>query len=339
MNANDSRRAREVADLRPMLPVPAERDLPAGRRHILKEHLMTEFRADHPARPAVRTRRPRRMALAAAGACLLAAAAVTAGLIGLPGHSGSPAGGPGGQVAAAQLLSKIADAASRARAADVRDSQFEYIASEVSFGTGDGATPSQPHKRQIWIPVADLCGPGLLLENGQKTSLSERKQAGSVTGGNGQNTRDVGPRCPDRGSLNDPTYRLLQSLPTDPRVLLNLIYTTEKGAGQSPGQEAFTTIGDLLDESIAPPEVSAALYKAAALIPGVSVVPDAVDAIGRPGVAVSFTFNGEQSEWIFDKNTLQWLGERDFMNGTLTGKTAVLGRAFVDHPGEIPPVG
>ena len=35
MNADDSRRARMVADLARMLPVPAERDLPAGRRHLV----------------------------------------------------------------------------------------------------------------------------------------------------------------------------------------------------------------------------------------------------------------------------------------------------------------
>ena len=146
----------------------------------------------------------------------------------------------------------------------------------------------------------------------------------------------IKPNCPDRGSLNDPTYRLLQSLPTDPHALLNLIYRDDSG-GQSPDQEAFTTIGDLLRESIAPPEVSAALYRAAALIPGVTVVPDAADAIGRPGVAISFAFRGNQEEWIFDKTTFSLLGERDFQYGTLTGKTAVITRAFTDRPGEVPP--
>ena len=49
MNADDSCRARKVADLARMLPVPAERDLPAGRLPIIKEHLMTELRTDQPA--------------------------------------------------------------------------------------------------------------------------------------------------------------------------------------------------------------------------------------------------------------------------------------------------
>jgi len=69
----------------------------------------------------------------------------------------------------------------------------------------------------------------------------------------------------------------------------------------------------------------------------VTIVPNAVDAIGRHGIAVSFTYNGEQPEWIFDKNTFQWIGENDFYNRKLTGKAGIVARAFGDHPGEIPP--
>jgi hypothetical protein len=143
-------------------------------------------------------------------------------------------------------------------------------------------------------------------------------------------------QCPDPGSFGDPTYRFLQSLPTDPQTLLNMIYGAHNGE-QPPNEEAFTTIGDTLRESIPPPAVSAALYRAAALIPGVTVIPDATDALGRPGIAVSFTGVGDvQSEWIFDKDTFQWLGERMYINGTLVDKTAVTNRAIVDQAGELP---
>ncbi len=80
-----------------------------------------------------------------------------------------------------------------------------------------------------------------------------------------------------------------------PRALLAMINTAGQGHGPGPAAEAFTTIGDLLGESIAPPEVSAALYRAAALIPGVTVVPDAVDAAGRHGVAVAFDGSGTRT--------------------------------------------
>ena len=63
----------------------------------------------------------------------------------------------------------------------------------------------------------------------------------------------------------------------------------------------------------------------------------AVDAAGRRGIAVSFTSNGDQSEWIFDRQTLKMLGELDFVDGTLTSKSVITTRAFVDHPGQVPP--
>jgi hypothetical protein len=60
-------------------------------------------------------------------------------------------------------------------------------------------------------------------------------------------------KCPSIGSLNVATYRLLQSLPTDPHALLAMIYKAGRGYGLSPDQEAFVTIGDLLRDKIAPP--------------------------------------------------------------------------------------
>ena len=93
MNADESSRGREVADLERMLPVPAERDLPAGRRHVIKEHLMTELRTDQPAtHRAARVRRSRRTAWTAAGAGLHAAAAAAASAVGRTGEPAATGG-------------------------------------------------------------------------------------------------------------------------------------------------------------------------------------------------------------------------------------------------------
>ena len=330
MNSDDSHRARSVADLARMLPVPAERAIPAGRRHLVKEHLMTELRTDQPAtHRAPRAQRPRRTAWKVAGAGLLAATAAAASVIGLTGNAASS----GGHITAATLLRQVADVAAQAPMQEVTDNQFMYIKTEIAAGTPFGEpAPATPHLRQVWIPVADLCGPGLAIDNGKRFSISDKPTPDMVA-------NHVHLKCPYQGTLNDPSYRLLQSLPTDPQLLLNLIYKETAGAGQSPDQEAFTTIGDLLRESIAPPDVSAALFRAAALIPGVTGVANAVDAAGRPGVAVSFTSNGERQEWIFDKQTFQMLGELDFVNGTLTVKSAIITSGFVDHPGQVLPAG
>jgi hypothetical protein len=327
MSTSDSHRAPEIADLARMLPVPAERDLAVGRRHALKEHLMTEFRANYAAPARARTRRSLRPTFAlaaAAGALATAVAVVTVTVL-----SGQPAHPPRPAQPATLLLSKIADAAAKGSAPHVRDRQFEYVASRVAFSVtsvvagqpGSITTLEKPHKRQVWYSVSNLCIPGLLKESGHVEVLN-----------------DPPSDCPDHGSLNDPTYRFLQSLPTNPHALLRLIFATEKGHGQTPDQEAFTTIGDLLGESVAPPAVSAALYRAAALIPGVTVVTGAKDAIGRRGVAVAFAFRGTRTEWIFDSKTLRWLGEREvsIATGKVTGETAILARAIVDHAGQLP---
>lgn len=320
MNADDPRR-KDMAELARLLPAPAERDLPAGRQHTLREHLISELRlaTSPPAgRPATRRRKPA-IVIAAAGSAALAAAIV---VILLPGNT------PGASPAAVRLLAKIATTAARQPSPPVRDSQFWYIKSWVAYQSCNGGSANakcvldKPHERQIWQSVSDLCVTGLLREDGQDTPL---KFSSNYL------------HCPYRGGVNDPTYRFLQSLPTDPHALLSLIERQMSGQ-QPPPQEAFTTVGDLLREAIAPPRVSAALYRAAALIPGVTVVADATDAAGRHGVAVAMTVGGVQYQWIFSKQTLRYLGERDInlANGSTAGEAAVLQRAFVDHAGQIP---
>jgi len=130
-------------------------------------------------------------------------------------------------------------------------------------------------------------------------------------------------------------------------VLLKMIYKQTEGQGTGPDQEAFTTIGDMLRETIAPPALSAALYRAAAKIPGVVQIDDSVDAAGRHGVGVAHEdpVNGVRDEWIFDRTTLGFLGERTVATrdqdggvkaGAVIGRSAVLTRAIVDRVKQLP---
>ena len=319
MNADDDRR-RDLAELARLLPDPAGRELPAGRQQALKEHLMSEVRTtDRPPAGTPAAHRRRKPAIVVA----VAAAAAVAITLALP-----PRSTPGASPAAMRLLAKIAAVAAAQPSPPVRNSQFWYIESWVSYemcvdGSGGfTCTMEKPHERQIWQSVSNQCVTGLLREDGRDSPLTF-------------STNYL--HCPYRGDMNDPTYRLLQSLPTDPHALLSLIERGMQGQkGRSEG--AFTTIGDLLRESVAPPQVSAALYRAAALIPGVTVVANATDAIGRHGVAVAFTYEGTRSEWIFSRQTLQYLGERDIdvANGATNCMSAIMQRAFVDHAGQLP---
>ena len=348
MNADDARR-KDLADLARLLPDPAARELPAGRQHALKEHLMSEVRmAGRPSAGMPATHRRRWKPAMAAAVAAAAATATAIALALLPGTllSGSA---PGASPGAVRLLARIATAAAAQPSPPVRDGQFWYIESWVAYqacegGNGGTCTLEKPHERQIWQSVSNLCVTGLLREYGQYTPLPYGWTVGTRRGyGALENSTAppghpaAGPGCPQAGDVNDPTYRFLESLPTNPQALLSLIERDMQGQLPQP-EEAFTTIGDLLHESIAPPQVSAALYRAAALIPGVTVVANATDAIGRRGVAVAFAYQGTRTEWVFSKQTLQYLGERDInmVNGSTTGEAAVLQRAFVDHAGQLP---
>ena len=153
--------------------------------------------------------------------------------------------------------------------------------------------------------------------------------------------------------LNNPSYNYLSTLTTDPAALLAKIYQETKGHGTSPAQEAFTTIGDLLGQSYPPAALYSALFKTAALIPGVVVVDDAVDAAGRHGVAVARLdeASGQRQEWIFDKQTHVFLGERTVQvnqptgvdslikPGTVLFTSAILNRAVVDDIKQTPHAG
>ncbi|WP_406462478.1 hypothetical protein OHB07_13275 [Streptomyces sp. NBC_00111] len=93
-----------------------------------------------------------------------------------------------------------------------------------------------------------------------------------------------------------------------------------------------------------PPNVSTALFRAAAKIPGVGVVPD---ADGRHGVEVARydAYNpGVRDELIFDRKTLELIGVRSVATkatdtieaGQVLGTTAILQRAVVDTKGKRP---
>lgn len=324
----DGARHDGMADLARLVPAPAERDLPWGRHHVLKEHLMSEVRlsSNPPAgtEPARSRRRPA-LVLTAMGAAVAAAFTAVALL---------PAPAPAGP-SAVRLLAKVADAAASQPAPHVRDNQFWYIRSQVSNGSCGVSGCTKVHERQIWQSVSNMCVTGLLRESGQDTPLI---YGGSVNGKPVSGPlRAMQVPCPNRGGVGDPTYRFLQTLPTSPRALLSFIEQHMGGELPRP-VEAFTAIGDTIRETIAPPQVSAALYRAAALIPGVTVIKDATDAIGRHGIAVAQTYQGVRSEWIFSTGTHRYLGERDIStaNGTTTWDSAIIQRAFVDHAGQTP---
>ena len=140
---------------------------------------------------------------------------------------------------------------------------------------------------------------------------------------------------------------------TDPDELYDQIRQEAEGYGPSTDAEMFVLVGDLLRETArraAPPALRAALFKVAAKIPGVELVGEVTDPIGRKGTAVARTSDDagflERNELVFDPDTSALLAERqvllervdwlDAEPGTVIGYAVYLGSGIVESTSERP---
>ncbi|MFD4376165.1 CU044_5270 family protein [Streptomyces sp. NPDC058486] len=328
------------AELTELLPPPAVPEFAAERQRELRRELLASAR---PSRPAAVwwTRRAVRFAVPAV-VCGIAAGAV---LVAAPPDPRDPRPAVRAEGAAA-VLSRAALAAASAPAPDARPEEFVYVESLVSRAgvpAGGGAAVVEPvHRRQVWLS-ADGSRAGLLREEGAgDTELAPRLPVYELE------HRGAEPREtflePEGPSVKAPTHAFVAGLPTEPEALLRLVREETRTGGGDADQRAFAAIGTLLAETWAPPEVTAALFEAAARIPGVVVVPSARDAAGREGVAVARTAGGERTQWVFDRSTSAFLGERTVLvaaseagpAGTVLSETAVLTKAAVARAGQLP---
>ncbi|WP_406064442.1 CU044_5270 family protein [Streptomyces sp. NBC_01077] len=335
------------------LPAIEEHDLPRGRHQFHKERLMSQIHDDRHAAAETRASAGRarnpflRKAILLPAATALAGALAVGVLVLTPGGSQGPddrATGPAlttsiGTVdaqGAPRLLDRISLAAAEADAPQSRAGQYVYIETRsanthVRTVDGESTLVGEPlHTRQSWRSPDGLRG--WLIEPGNTGPEG-------ITLGGSDETGNV--PVPHLGA---PSHDYLASLPTDPDALLRKIYKETEGQGNGKDQQAFTTIGDLLVESWPSPKLTAALYRAAAKIPGVVMVDSATDAAGRKGVAVARLdeTSGQRTEWIFDSKTLTFLGERTVQvkgnagegglikPGTVVFTHAIMVRAFVD---------
>ncbi len=241
-----------------------------------------------------------------------AVAAVIAGVVLALGLVGSgPSSGPSPAVAA--VLDRLARVAAsgpslvpRARQYLYVDSMSDYAAFAVG-GRGKACISYATDHRQIWIATD---GSGLLRETSGPstyTSLSDRALCLSMmpppTSAGGTSNLWFAARCVQLGPTND-----MQEMSTNPRTLLRQMRRIDGGP---PGPaEDFVHVGDFLRETDANPALRAALYRAAALIPGVHVLGLVRDHIGRLGLGVALVAHHVRNELIFDQRTAALLGEQ-----------------------------
>nr|BFF01557.1 hypothetical protein GCM10020241_32320 [Streptoalloteichus tenebrarius] len=120
---------------------------------------------------------------------------------------------------------------------------------------------------------------------------------------------DPTPRQGD-GGWADPTPEFFAKLPRDPQQLLDKIYQDSQGKGPGPDEEAFVYVRDVLRTGRVPADLRAALFRAAAKIPGMRIVDDAANLEGRKGIAVSRGDGATRNDLIFDPETGDVIGER-----------------------------
>ncbi|WP_200304291.1 CU044_5270 family protein [Streptomyces adelaidensis] len=328
-------------ELARVLPPPPERDVPPGRLAHHKDRLMQLIDDDRIPAPHAPTtaRQPRVQALRPAlwmpAAALALAGALTVGLVtNMDSGYGLE---PSDTETAALFLDRIADVAAQTEVTPVHDDQLVYVKSLTAGAEAfeDGPfKPEELHQREVWVsqepgPVKQLA---LHYEAGGYSPVRELLPPGS-------------PGTP--AGIDRPTYKWLAALPTDPDELLTELYRlTGKVEGQEKAQAVFDRIGELLGETIMPPATAAALYEAAAKIPGVTLIEDAVDPAGRHGVGIRRVDERAAwaTEWIFDRDTLTYLGERSYLTadgemgkkGMIMSENAVLKRGVVDRYRERP---
>ncbi|GAA3445200.1 CU044_5270 family protein [Planomonospora venezuelensis] len=256
-------------------------------------------------------------------------------------------------VSAREVLGRAANAATRTGTdLEPRDDQFIKVESETMYAAyshmdadpAADATGETRHlyrtRRTIW-QSADGSREGALrvehLEPKAYPGWPIPEEAYEAVGRVGMDRLPVCEPVPDFLRTD---HAALKRLPTDAEGMRAHLYEGDRG-GNSRDEAAWTRVGDLLRENYLPAAQRAALFKAAATIPGVNAVEDAEDAAGRKGIGVGrVNLGGVREDLVFDPETYELLGERGVVvdeklakspEGSLVASTAQLSVTVTDE--------
>ncbi|MGW3962656.1 CU044_5270 family protein [Amycolatopsis sp. NPDC005003] len=276
---------------------PAERLAPA------RERLLAAARGE-------RRHRPRRW-FWLAGASIGLAAAITAVVALAPADQ---VGGIGAGVAHAdpvKVLTAAANTALKEPAKPPRPDQFLYVKTESPGG----------HVREVWFSI-----------DGTRDGLIGTTKIGGCRDGKAPNYGTNDPR--KEGMLEDctpkPVYRT--DLPTTADGMLAYL-NAQPGAQKDNVNAMGKSVFGLAYEQVLQPASYAALFEAAARVPGLTALDHVTDGAGRPGVGITWPNppgsapDAKPLVIVFDATTYQFLGTTD---------SAVTVKTYVDQVGRRP---
>lgn len=231
-------------------------------------------------------------------------------------------------VAASQVLTRAADASTRFPELHPKPGQYLVYESQTmdpaEVNTAKGHSRYLARSvRKVWLPVDGDSTRGVI----EGRALPPKPYPGwpippsalkPDPAGGPEKLADFDNRA--EFLRND--YAYVSRLPTEPRKMYEHLYT-RLGTGPQADTEAWMRVGGLLTEAYLPSAQRVALYRAAAAIPGVATVDKAVDAAGRKGIAAAKTIGGVRREYIFDRRTYQYLGQREVVVNAALAKAPV----------------
>lgn len=258
-------------------------------------------------------RRVRNIALSSVAAAVVAAVVLQV----LPGTLSTPP-----TASAAQFLKRAAATVLATASADAQTSvipqpdQYVYSVTEDPDGT----------LTKTWLSVSGA-------NPGRTEWISGVAGAVPATGGN-----SLAPCTLAQAGSCVPEVGYFPGMPTDPSSLLaylNLIGLVDSAGSadaNSPGYAANDLakgVMYLLETAYLTPAQRAALFDLMAGTPGFSVVSAMVDAIGRNGTGIEWTFAGGAGALIFNTSTYQLLGVRTWPTSTADMNSAYDGNALI----------
>ena len=192
--------------------------------------------------------------------------------------------------------------------------ESQGLTSSDTMANNQECAVSQVEHRQIWIATDGSGALNDTRDQSRFTSAADQASCAAmkITDPGLQNS-SWSARFP-AGGLSFPTNDW-KSFSTDPATLLKQVH--QRDGGPDTAGEWFTNVADMMRESDVPPAIRAALYKAAALIPGVKLLGTQTDPTGQTGLGVGFPYASGQihSELIFDHQTGRLLAEEYYDAG------------------------